>query len=84
MVMLFSKNLPKIPKLIFIQIFQALGLFSSLPSELLDCDDLHSVIRLVLKAGNYMNAVGIFPHYNYVPVDFFDKWMLTRILSVAG
>lgn len=34
--------------------------FSSLSSELLDCDDLHSVIRLVLKAGNYMNAVGIF------------------------
>lgn len=33
--------------------------FSSLPLELLDCDDLHSVIRLVLKAGNYMNAVGI-------------------------
>lgn len=33
---------------------------TSLPSELLDCDDLHSVIRLVLKAGNFMNAVGIF------------------------
>lgn len=27
--------------------------------ELLDCDDLHSVIRLVLKAGNYMNSVGV-------------------------
>ncbi|KAM3601673.1 uncharacterized protein V6R79_016568 [Siganus canaliculatus] len=27
-------------------------------NELLDCDDLHSVIRLVLKAGNYMNAGG--------------------------
>ncbi|CAJ1063869.1 FH2 domain containing 3 isoform X1 [Xyrichtys novacula] len=26
--------------------------------ELLNCDDLHSVIRLVLKAGNYMNAGG--------------------------
>ncbi|KAG8007984.1 FH2 domain-containing protein 1 [Nibea albiflora] len=25
-------------------------------NELLDCDDLHSVIRLVLKAGNYMNV----------------------------
>ncbi|TMS13873.1 FH2 domain-containing protein 1 [Larimichthys crocea] len=25
-------------------------------NELLDCDDLHSVIRLVLKAGNYMNG----------------------------
>uniref|UniRef100_A0A3B5K6W2 FH2 domain containing 3 n=1 Tax=Takifugu rubripes TaxID=31033 RepID=A0A3B5K6W2_TAKRU len=27
-------------------------------NELLDCDDLHSVIRLVLKAGNYMNSGG--------------------------
>ncbi|XP_041656579.1 FH2 domain containing 3 [Cheilinus undulatus] len=27
-------------------------------NELLDCDDLHTVIRLVLKAGNYMNAGG--------------------------
>uniref|UniRef100_H3CX43 FH2 domain containing 3 n=1 Tax=Tetraodon nigroviridis TaxID=99883 RepID=H3CX43_TETNG len=26
--------------------------------ELLDCDHLHSVIRLVLKAGNYMNSGG--------------------------
>lgn len=26
-------------------------------SELLECDHLHSVIRLVLKTGNYMNAV---------------------------
>ncbi|KAI1893605.1 hypothetical protein AGOR_G00125440 [Albula goreensis] len=26
--------------------------------ELLDCDDLHSIIRLVLKTGNYMNAGG--------------------------
>ncbi|XP_070987897.1 inverted formin-2-like isoform X2 [Oncorhynchus clarkii lewisi] len=26
--------------------------------ELLECDDLHSVIRLVLKTGNYMNAGG--------------------------
>lgn len=25
--------------------------------ELLECVDLHSVIRLVLKTGNYMNAV---------------------------
>lgn len=31
------------------------------PQELLDCDDLHSVIRLVLKAGNYMNSVGLSP-----------------------
>lgn len=27
--------------------------------ELLACDDLHSIIRLVLKAGNYMNAVSV-------------------------
>lgn len=27
-------------------------------SELLDCDNLHAVIRLVLKTGNYMNAGG--------------------------
>ncbi|KAK6305798.1 hypothetical protein J4Q44_G00245780 [Coregonus suidteri] len=27
-------------------------------NELLVCDDLHSIIRLVLKAGNYMNAGG--------------------------
>ncbi|KAM9332382.1 FH2 domain containing 3 isoform 2-T3 [Pholidichthys leucotaenia] len=27
-------------------------------NELLNCDNLHSVIRLVLKAGNYMNAGG--------------------------
>lgn len=69
----FTKNIPKVPKslvLIFVRIFWAVGLFSSFPSELLDCDDLHSVIRLVLKAGNYMNAVAIFPHYNYVPVTF--------------
>ncbi|XP_069748393.1 FH2 domain-containing protein 1-like [Narcine bancroftii] len=26
--------------------------------ELLDCEELHTVIRLVLKAGNYMNAGG--------------------------
>ncbi|XP_067837219.1 FH2 domain-containing protein 1-like [Heptranchias perlo] len=26
--------------------------------ELMDCDELHTVIRLVLKAGNYMNAGG--------------------------
>lgn len=44
--------------LILRRIYQALFLFLSI--ELLDCDDLHSVIRLVLKAGNYMNAVGIF------------------------
>lgn len=27
--------------------------------ELLESDNLHSVIRLVLKTGNYMNAVSI-------------------------
>lgn len=37
----------------------SLHVLFSLLLELLDCDDLHSVIRLVLKAGNYMNAVRI-------------------------
>ena len=26
-------------------------------AELLSCPELHSILRLVLKAGNYMNAV---------------------------
>lgn len=26
-------------------------------SELLDCEELHDLVRLVLKAGNYMNEV---------------------------
>lgn len=26
-------------------------------TELLSCPELHSILRLVLKAGNYMNAV---------------------------
>lgn len=30
-----------------------------LPAELLESDSLHSVIRLVLKTGNYMNAVSV-------------------------
>lgn len=33
--------------------------------ELLACDDLHSIIRLVLKAGNYMNAVSIQLTFHY-------------------
>lgn len=44
---------------VYIEVLVSMS-FSSLPLELLACDDLHSVIRLVLKAGNYMNAVGIF------------------------
>jgi len=35
--------------------------FCRRPPEMLSCDDLHSVIRLVLKAGNYMNAVSLLP-----------------------
>ncbi|XP_018610717.1 FH2 domain containing 3 [Scleropages formosus] len=37
---------------------QAIRTMTMAANELLDCDDLHSVIRLVLKAGNYMNAGG--------------------------
>lgn len=51
---------PSSSHLMFILRFFVSISFSSLLLELLDCDDLHSVIRLVLKAGNYMNAVGIF------------------------
>lgn len=29
-------------------------------SEVLESDNLHSVIRLVLKTGNYMNAVSVY------------------------
>ncbi|CAJ0939462.1 unnamed protein product [Ranitomeya imitator] len=35
-----------------------LTIVSCLVSELLQCEDLHVVIHLVLKAGNYMNAGG--------------------------
>lgn len=69
----FNAHLPKlltIPALVcfsppmthiydYIKVFTS-SLFPLSFPELLDCDDLHSVIRLVLKAGNYMNAVGIF------------------------
>ncbi|XP_077596085.1 FH2 domain-containing protein 1-like [Stigmatopora nigra] len=37
---------------------KSLGVMIKAANELLDCDDLHAVIRLVLKAGNYMNAGG--------------------------
>ncbi|XP_061660365.1 FH2 domain-containing protein 1-like isoform X2 [Syngnathoides biaculeatus] len=37
---------------------RSLNIMIKAANELLDCDDLHSVIRLVLKAGNYMNAGG--------------------------
>lgn len=51
------------PPVLILQLYKGFlspSFFHSLRSELLNCDDLHSVIRLVLKAGNYMNAVGIF------------------------
>lgn len=74
------KSVPKVScvdfNMIFFQDFSVclfvLFLFF-LPSELLDCDDLHSVIRLVLKAGNYMNAVGI--SLIMILLLFFDKWL---------
>uniref|UniRef100_A0A3Q2UBH0 FH2 domain containing 3 n=1 Tax=Fundulus heteroclitus TaxID=8078 RepID=A0A3Q2UBH0_FUNHE len=40
------------------EVKNAIAIMTKAANELLDCDDLHSVIRLVLKAGNYMNAGG--------------------------
>ncbi|XP_070700031.1 FH2 domain containing 3 [Pempheris klunzingeri] len=40
------------------EVKNSLAVMTKGANELLDCDDLHSVIRLVLKAGNYMNAGG--------------------------
>uniref|UniRef100_A0A8C5N7V8 FH2 domain-containing protein 1-like n=1 Tax=Gouania willdenowi TaxID=441366 RepID=A0A8C5N7V8_GOUWI len=40
------------------EVKNSVAIMSKAANELLDCDDLHSVIRLVLKAGNYMNAGG--------------------------
>ncbi|XP_061073534.1 inverted formin-2 isoform X2 [Conger conger] len=37
---------------------QSIATMTTAARELLDCDDLHSIIRLVLKTGNYMNAGG--------------------------
>ncbi|KAG5837495.1 hypothetical protein ANANG_G00239880 [Anguilla anguilla] len=37
---------------------QSIATMTTAAQELLDCDDLHSIIRLVLKTGNYMNAGG--------------------------
>ncbi|KAL6473198.1 hypothetical protein MHYP_G00193860 [Metynnis hypsauchen] len=36
----------------------SISVMTEAADELLTCDDLHSIIRLVLKAGNYMNAGG--------------------------
>ncbi|XP_077361063.1 FH2 domain-containing protein 1-like [Festucalex cinctus] len=40
------------------EVSKSLAVMIKAANELLDCDDLHSFIRLVLKAGNYMNAGG--------------------------
>ncbi|XP_062869870.1 FH2 domain containing 3 [Trichomycterus rosablanca] len=37
---------------------KSISIMTAAANELLACDDLHSIIRLVLKAGNYMNAGG--------------------------
>ncbi|KAK2823403.1 hypothetical protein Q7C36_020003 [Tachysurus vachellii] len=37
---------------------KSICIMTAAANELLACDDLHSIIRLVLKAGNYMNADG--------------------------
>ncbi|XP_067289252.1 FH2 domain containing 3 isoform X2 [Pseudorasbora parva] len=38
------------------EIKHSIAVMTTAANELLACDDLHSIIRLVLKAGNYMNA----------------------------
>lgn len=40
------------------EVNRATAVMTSAGRELLDCADLHSVIRLVLKTGNYMNSGG--------------------------
>ncbi|XP_074416035.1 LOW QUALITY PROTEIN: FH2 domain-containing protein 1 [Carassius auratus] len=40
------------------EVKHAIAVMTTAANELLACDDLHSIIRLVLKAGNYMNAGG--------------------------
>uniref|UniRef100_A0A8C9ZZX3 FH2 domain containing 3 n=1 Tax=Sander lucioperca TaxID=283035 RepID=A0A8C9ZZX3_SANLU len=40
------------------EVKNSVAVMTKAANELLDCDNLHSVIRLVLKAGNYMNAGG--------------------------
>lgn len=40
------------------EIREFIGTLTIAGKELLECDNLHSVIRLVLKTGNYMNAGG--------------------------
>uniref|UniRef100_A0A3B4H9Y4 FH2 domain-containing protein 1-like n=1 Tax=Pundamilia nyererei TaxID=303518 RepID=A0A3B4H9Y4_9CICH len=57
------------------EVKNSVGVMSKAANELLDCDDLHSVIRLVLKAGNYMNAGG----YNSNVIGF----RMTSLLKLA-
>lgn len=60
----------------YIKIYFPLNFHCCPPTlELLDCDDLHSVIRLVLKAGNYMNAVSI-----VLPQTFFSDLLSKKCL----
>uniref|UniRef100_A0A8B9H480 FH2 domain containing 3 n=1 Tax=Astyanax mexicanus TaxID=7994 RepID=A0A8B9H480_ASTMX len=40
------------------EVTSSIAVMTAAANELLVCDDLHSIIRLVLKAGNYMNAGG--------------------------
>ncbi|XP_051541715.1 FH2 domain-containing protein 1-like [Myxocyprinus asiaticus] len=40
------------------EIKHSIAVMTTAANELLACDGLHSIIRLVLKAGNYMNAGG--------------------------
>uniref|UniRef100_A0A673K355 FH2 domain-containing protein 1-like n=2 Tax=Sinocyclocheilus rhinocerous TaxID=307959 RepID=A0A673K355_9TELE len=40
------------------EVKHSIAVMTTAANELLACDDLHSIIRLVLKTGNYMNAGG--------------------------
>lgn len=58
------------------EVTNAVAVMIKAANELLDCDDLHSVIRLVLKAGNYMNAGG----YSANAIGF----RMTSLLNLAN
>lgn len=50
--------------------------------ELLSCPELHSILRLVLKAGNYMNAVSHPLLYLFSP--FFFRWQSGNRLFIRA
>lgn len=50
--------------------------------ELLSCPELHSILRLVLKAGNYMNAVSHPLFYLFSPLFF--RWQSGNRLFIRA